>query len=246
MIRNKITKSVYRFFRYYVYKCFLFVKTEKRLSFHCTKNSKRCFNNPASINYKYEYFGLNTPICCATHLYEILSDIIKVCEKYNIVYFASFGTLLGIVRHSGLIPWDTDVDILISETEKNRLYQLLQSELSDKYQIQEDEENGIYGSLLRVNYSSVNNLHVDIYTFLESEESVLFGASRHFSYDDIFPLITLPFYDIEVKVPNKAKAHLIYLYGKKCLTHSFKKWEYSPKESVLVDFSPAELDKSII
>lgn len=42
---------------------------------------------------------------------EVLSKIDFVCEKYNIAYFADWGTLLGAVRHQGYIPWDDDVDI---------------------------------------------------------------------------------------------------------------------------------------
>ena len=81
--------------------------------FHCDATTKRCFGNPKSPNYKYEYFGKNTPSCCATHLYTILKDVTDVLEENSMEYFISFGTLLGAVRHGGLIPWDTDVDILV-------------------------------------------------------------------------------------------------------------------------------------
>ena len=42
---------------------------------------------------------------------EILSEIDRVCTKYNIKYFADWGTFLGTVRHGGYIPWDDDMDI---------------------------------------------------------------------------------------------------------------------------------------
>lgn len=43
-------------------------------------------------------------------LLEIATEYIKVCEKLNLRYFASGGTVLGAMRHGGFIPWDDDMD----------------------------------------------------------------------------------------------------------------------------------------
>ena len=42
---------------------------------------------------------------------QILKDFINVCEKYNLTYFAVYGTAIGAVRHGGFIPWDDDIDV---------------------------------------------------------------------------------------------------------------------------------------
>lgn len=45
------------------------------------------------------------------YLLDILEEFKRVCEKYNLKYFAIAGSLLGCIRHNGFIPWDDDLDI---------------------------------------------------------------------------------------------------------------------------------------
>ena len=42
---------------------------------------------------------------------DILKDFIKICQKYNLTYFATGGTAIGALRHQGFIPWDDDIDV---------------------------------------------------------------------------------------------------------------------------------------
>ena len=41
----------------------------------------------------------------------LLKKIIEICEKLNIRYYFAYGSLIGVVRHKGFIPWDDDLDI---------------------------------------------------------------------------------------------------------------------------------------
>lgn len=48
---------------------------------------------------------------------KIMIYIKEFCNKKNIRYYLTAGTLLGAVRHNGFIPWDDDVDILMPWTD---------------------------------------------------------------------------------------------------------------------------------
>ena len=45
---------------------------------------------------------------------EILDYIDKLCRDNTIHYSLAYGTLIGAVRHQGYIPWDDDLDIILS------------------------------------------------------------------------------------------------------------------------------------
>lgn len=66
----------------------------------------------------------------------ITKDFVKVCEKYNLDYSLSGGSILGAVRHMGFIPWDDDVDLNITRESYDQLLKIFDQELGDRYYIQ--------------------------------------------------------------------------------------------------------------
>ncbi len=61
--------------------------------------------------------------------YAILKEIKKICDRHNIRFFMIGGTLLGAVRHHGIIPWDDDIDIGLLRKDYELFIRYAQSEL---------------------------------------------------------------------------------------------------------------------
>ena len=92
---------------------------------------------------------------------EILRFVDNVCNKYDIEYWLTDGTLLGAVRHGGFIPWDDDIDISIMRKDYEKLIEVLPKEIS-KYDYFK-QECGL--SLLRENHENYFKDFNSVYDF---------------------------------------------------------------------------------
>lgn len=60
--------------------------------------------------------------CLATFL-----KLDEICRKLNIHYYMAFGTLIGVVRHKGFIPWDDDIDVMMLRKDYETLREYMET-----------------------------------------------------------------------------------------------------------------------
>lgn len=53
-------------------------------------------------------------------LVKMLEDMDKACRELNIPYSVYGGTMIGAIRHKGFIPWDDDIDVLMTRRDYER------------------------------------------------------------------------------------------------------------------------------
>ncbi|GAB7225731.1 hypothetical protein VoSk93_49520 [Vibrio owensii] len=233
-------RDVYRFIQFYSIK---FINYINPFEVPCDLGNKRCAERILSGHYKYHIIGGNTPKCCATNLLNILRDVTKVLEDNKIRYFINYGTFLGSVRHKGIIPWDTDIDIGILKSDLDKVYEALVANCPNNYLIK------MSGGFLRVYLSKNNSLHLDFDIWHEEGEVItMYHDLQHGSLsckmEDVFPTKKYEFYDLYLQGPKKLTM-LEQSYGDEYKTVAYKKWGYKAiKKYKLIDFSPAELNES--
>lgn len=139
---------------------------------------------------------------------EVLSEIIRICRKYNITYFAGFGTLLGAVRHKGYIPWDDDIDIALKREDYQKLLQILPQELPEGYHFSTLNTFGNHSQPLSCVMNSKKIL-------TDAKEIKKFHGCPYIVGVDIFPLDYIPG-DEEVAKAQCALYNVVYDAAYRC------------------------------
>ena len=70
----------------------------------------------------------------------------NICRRHNIKYWCLGGTLIGVVRHKGWVPWDGDIDLGILEEDYNKLKEILPKELPRDMWFQNKTNDKYYNS----------------------------------------------------------------------------------------------------
>lgn len=81
---------------------------------------------------------------CQQKSKEMMKVIIDIFDRYGIDYMVAHGTLLGLIRHHGFIPWDDDCDLFVFDEHYARAIELLRRELPNDMVVHNRRTDPIY------------------------------------------------------------------------------------------------------
>jgi len=117
------------------------------------------------------------------HLMDAFSEFDRVCRMRGIPYYLISGSLLGAVRHQGIIPWDDDIDIGLLRPDYERFVGTARQELGKRYFLQTFKSDPGY-------YQCFAKIRVNGTKFVEA--SSIDCDIHHGVYIDIFPIDNAP------------------------------------------------------
>ena len=79
---------------------------------------------------------------------KVLLNVHEFCRDHGIQYSLAYGTLIGAVRHKGFIPWDDDIDIIMTRENFERFIHEYKSD--DSYLLVSPEDKKSFIAFARV------------------------------------------------------------------------------------------------
>lgn len=157
-----------------------------------------------------------------------LRDADEILTNEGVDYCIMFGTLLGLLRHDGLIPWDDDIDILIFDCDK--FEEKCRHQFEEKGYIVYSDMRIINGIEKRCGYRIHSEKGLDIpnqmwkFPWLgvwESDfnDTIMTLPPETFKYnvEDFFPIERVSFLDFEVSIPKLSESIVKQYYGNDCM-----------------------------
>ena len=114
-------------------------------------------------------------------LLEMLDDIVHVCHINNIRFYLIGGSMLGAIRHKGIIPWDDDIDVAMPREDYEKFKIIAPHALSSRFKFVTNQLDKNY-------HYFFGKIYHESTTLIEFEDPFYVAGV----FIDIFPIDGMP------------------------------------------------------
>jgi len=167
---------------------------------------------------------------CQLVMIRMLRIFDHICARNGISYWLTAGTLIGALRHRGMIPWDCDIDVGITRQDLHAFSEVVfqlpkdiffQSPQTDSYQssfmnkLRDRHSNYYEWQSHNPGAKCHNGLQVDLICYDEDRDGKLVNPFRKTPYDhaEIFPLKRIGFEGSQLLAPRDPDRYIRRRYG---------------------------------
>lgn len=162
-------------------------------------------------------------------LYKVATVVNNILVKNNIQYWTEAGTLLGVMRNKGIIPWDDDVDLKVWKKDWLRILspEIVEQFAKKGYTVVKESRLQlikVYPSNAKEFRKNYGFPFVDIFSVMRDRDDPNKVVYTHkwardlwprdyLFIDEMYPLRYAPFGASSIIIPNHAKEYLSRLFG---------------------------------
>lgn len=184
---------------------------------------------------------------------------LAVLEAAGVRVWAQSGTMLGIARHSGMIPTDDDADLAYLRSSSEDPMAPLTAAFRDAGLILQRNRTDAYWQVgTNAPGETISPVHVDVFSYREvpgaagptyvledprfrdeDPTSPEAHCNTQYTHEELYPLRPGKYYDMEILMPAQSEAVLRRALGPDCMSVIRARTSSGLRTAELVDLTPA-------
>lgn len=77
---------------------------------------------------------------------DVFRYYMQICKEYNLKWYCGCGTVIGAIRHKGMIPWDDDIDVCMPREEYDKFIEICRKLESNDFELVTPDSDSSYNA----------------------------------------------------------------------------------------------------